>query len=115
MVDNYHSTNLRGRLARHHADVDGMFTAWSGMWLNPEFEKFDISAELAAIEIPVLFIKSQDDPYSTMMQVELARTKCTSPVETVVIDGTGHFPHRNDPKATLNAIAAFSRKVLTTR
>lgn len=115
MVDTFNSTDLRARLARHHANVDAMFAAWSGMWLNPQFEKFDITADLASIEIPMLFIKGEDDPYSTMLQAELAETRCAGPVETVVIPGSGHFPHRNDPKATLDAIAHFSRKVLGER
>lgn len=114
MADAFRSTDLRERLARHHADVDGMFAAWKGMWLHPDFATFDLSAELNKVDVPVLYIKGEDDPYSTNLQVELAEANCPAQVDTVVIRGSGHFPYRNDPKATLEAIAAFSRKVLST-
>ena len=33
----YETTDLRTKLARHHADVDTAFKGWSGAWLDPEF------------------------------------------------------------------------------
>src|SRR5664280_586155 len=35
MVTNYESTDLRARLARHHSNVDAMFSDWSNMCLYP--------------------------------------------------------------------------------
>lgn len=115
LVDEFaSSSDLRDRLARHHADVDAMFAGWKQMWLDPRFEAFDISAELAYIRVPILIVKSEDDPYSTMLQVEIAERECYCPVETVVIPGSGHSPHRTQPQATLEAVAAFVNHVLWT-
>ena len=36
-VASYETTDLRARLARHHADVDAAFRGWSGAWLDPGF------------------------------------------------------------------------------
>ncbi len=112
MVATYESTDLRARLARHHSNVDAMFSAWSQMWLDPRFESFDITPELPLIRVPMLIVKSKDDPYSTMAQVHLAETRCRCPVETVVVPGVDHSPHRSNPKQTLDAIAKFANNIL---
>lgn len=106
------SSGLRDRLARHHADVDSMFAGWSSMWLNPNFKTFDITPELGSIRIPILFVKSEEDPYSTMLQIDLAKAKCASQLESVIIPGIGHSPHRTNPEKTLTAIGNFTRKIL---
>src|SRR3954465_12358302 len=38
-----YETELRPRLARHHAEVDTAFRGWSGAWLAPGFQNFDIT------------------------------------------------------------------------
>jgi len=45
----FETTDLRAKLARHHADVDTAFTGWSGAWLDPGFLKFDTTDALAYI------------------------------------------------------------------
>ena len=112
MVTNYKSTDLRTRLARHHSNVDAMFSAWSNMWLYPCFESFDLTRELRLICVPMLIVKSEDDPYSTMAQFRVAETECRCLVETVVIPGVGHSPHRSNPKRTLEAIVNFANNII---
>jgi pimeloyl-ACP methyl ester carboxylesterase len=108
----FRTTDLRDRLARHHADVDAMFDGWSGMWLDPRFRAFDLTGELSHIRVPILFIKSEDYPYSTMEKVRIADTECYCPVETVLIANAGHVPHRSQPKRTLAAVAEFANRIL---
>jgi pimeloyl-ACP methyl ester carboxylesterase len=111
LTSSFATSELRHRLARHHSDVDTMFANWSRMWLDPDFQSFDITAELASIRIPILFIKSADDPYSTMLQVNLAESNCVSPLQTVIIPGNSHSPYKARPEETLRAIADFKRKL----
>lgn len=108
MVKAYQETDLRTRLARHHSNVDAMFAAWSQRWLDPGFESFDVRHELASIRVPVLMIKCDDDPYSTIVQLQIAEAECRSSLQTVVISGTGHSPHFINPKQTLEAIKKFA-------
>jgi pimeloyl-ACP methyl ester carboxylesterase len=115
MVEAYATTDLRERLARHHANVDAMFAAWSGRWLDPGFKSLDISRELASIRVPILILKSEDDPYSTMAQVHIAETVCHCPLQTVIIPGVGHLPHKTNPEKTLEAIANFANEIFSDR
>ena len=107
-VETYETTDLRVKLARHHADVDAAFRGWSGAWLDPAFEKFDTTDALAYIRVPVLVLQGAADPYGTLAQVRVLDEECYCPVDTVVLEGIGHAPHRENPAATLTTIADFA-------
>jgi pimeloyl-ACP methyl ester carboxylesterase len=108
----YETTNLKTKLARWHRDVDNAFYGWNGAWLDPKFRDWDISEYLAYIRVPLLVVQGVDDQYGTMRQVEIAQDECYCPVEMAVIQGAGHSPHREAPKATLDAITEFANAVL---
>ena len=107
----YETTDLRARLARHHADVDAAFRGWNEAWLDPEFATFDTTDALAYIRVPVLVMQGSADPYGTLAQVRVVEEECYCPVETVVLPGVGHAPHREKPDETLAAIAAFTDRI----
>ncbi len=107
----YDTTDLRARLARHHADVDAAFRGWSGAWLDPGFATFDTTDALAYIRVPVLVVQGAADPYGTLAQVRVVEEECYCPVETAVLPGVGHAPHREKPDETLGAIAAFTDRI----
>ena len=110
-IETYETTDLRARLARHHADVDAAFRGWSGAWLDPGFAKFDTTDALAYIRVPVLVVQGAADPYGTLAQVRVVEEECYCPVETLVLPGVGHAPHRERPEETLGAIAAFADRI----
>jgi pimeloyl-ACP methyl ester carboxylesterase len=103
----YETTDLRAKLGRWHRDPDNAFHGWNGVWLDPEFRKWDITAELAAIRVPVLVIQGEDDQYGTLRQAEAVRERCRGPVETAMLPATRHSPHRESPAATLTVIVDF--------
>jgi pimeloyl-ACP methyl ester carboxylesterase len=102
----YETTDLRAKLGRWHRDPDNAFRGWNGVWLDPEFRMWDITAELAAIRVPVLVIQGEDDQYGTLQQVEAVKDLCGTPV-AAVLPATRHSPHRESPAATLAAIVDF--------
>src|SRR3954452_12727741 len=107
----YETTDLRARLARHHANVDAAFRGWNEAWLDPGFAQFDTTDALAYIRVPVLVMQGSADPYGTLAQVRVLEEECYCPVETVVLPGVGHAPHREKPDETLAAIAAFTDRI----
>ena len=112
IVTTYETTDLRAKLARHHADVDAAFRGWSGAWLDPGFAAFDTTDALAYIRVPVLVVQGDADPYGTLAQVRAVEQECYCPVETVVLAGVGHAPHREKPGDTLERIAAFIDRIV---
>jgi pimeloyl-ACP methyl ester carboxylesterase len=110
--DEFASGNLREKLKRWHGDVDLAFRSWAEPWLDPDFEKWDITEALGYIRVPILVVQGSDDEYGTLKQVEAAAEACYCPVETVVLPGVHHSPHRDAPEATLTATSGFINRLL---
>ena len=108
----YESGELRGRLARWHADVDVAFRGWCDAWLDPAFRSWDIRGLLPSIGVPVHVMQGENDEYATLRQVDLARTLCGGPTSATVLPGVGHAPHREAAGPTLEGVATFAATVL---
>lgn len=102
----FESGELRGRLARYHADAEGAFWQWNEAWLNPEFRSFDIRAECRQIQAPVLAIQGVDDPYGTMQQIGQIELPA-SQISRCPLPHCGHSPHRDQAGPTLKLITDF--------
>lgn len=106
----YQQTDLPQRLRRHHGDnVDGAFWGWNRVWLDPEFRAWNIEEYLPRLTVPALVIQGEDDQYGTAAQLEAIARGAGGPVELRLLAGCGHSPHRDQPQATIAAIAAFVR------
>ncbi len=104
----YKSTDLRARLARHHADVDRTFYGWNDIWLNPAFRDWNLESHVRALEGPVLLIQGRDDEYGTTAQVKsIERYATRARIDALVLASCGHAPHRDRAAATISAIASF--------
>jgi pimeloyl-ACP methyl ester carboxylesterase len=102
----YEATDLRNRLARYHADVDGAFRGWNDIWLHPDFRVWNIEEYLQHITCPLLAIQGEDDEYGSMEQVRRV-ARGAPDVETIALKDCRHSPHRDQPEAVLEAIARF--------
>jgi pimeloyl-ACP methyl ester carboxylesterase len=102
--------DLRGALERHHpVDVDATFRGWAGVWLDPEFQAWNIEDALTRVSVPVLAVQGADDPYGTLRQVETIAAKCAGFVKVHVLRNCGHSPHREKPDRTRDEMARFLR------
>lgn len=106
-ADAYRTGELRSKLARHHADVDGAFWGWNRAWLDPGFRSWNLEALLPAIRAPVLVVQGERDEYGTRAQVDAIARASGGPVEVAMIDGAGHAPFRDAPAVVHARIARF--------
>ncbi len=106
----YEDTGWREKLARHHDDVDSVFYGWNDTWLRPEFRAWNILGDIAGIRCPVLAILGEDDPYSSVAQVEAiaASAPAVAKVRILRIARCGHAPHREKPEVVVPAIAGMA-------
>lgn len=102
----YERGELRGRLARHHADPDSAFYGWNDVWLAPEFRAWNIEHEIATIACPVLAVQGEDDEFGTLEQVR-AVARNMPQTELVVLTACGHSPHRDQSEALLSESVRF--------
>lgn len=103
----FESTDLPLRLGRYHRDSRKTFYLWNDVWLDPEFRAWNIAEYLAGIRCPVLAIQGEDDEYGTIAQLDAIREGTGVSCELVKLPACGHSPHRDQPEATLAAIAEF--------
>lgn len=109
----YESGGLRAQLARWHGDnVDCAFWGWNRAWLDPGFLDWNIEEYLAGIEVPCLVIQGEDDQYGTIKQVEAIERGVAGPVERLMLPDCRHAVYRDQPEATLDAIARFAGQCL---
>jgi pimeloyl-ACP methyl ester carboxylesterase len=108
----FESGALREKLKLWHADVDSAFRSWNEPWLDPAFQKWDITEALGYIRVPILIVQGADDQYGTLKQVETAQQECYCPVETAILPGVRHIPQRDAPELTLKTIADFINRLL---
>jgi pimeloyl-ACP methyl ester carboxylesterase len=103
-------TDLAQRLGKYHRDPAKTFHLWADAWLDPEFLKWNIEEYLPAIACPVLAIQGREDEYGTMEQLARIRRGVRGPCELLELPACGHAPFRDQPQATLAAIARFVRE-----
>jgi pimeloyl-ACP methyl ester carboxylesterase len=103
----YLEGGLRERLARHHDDVDAAFSGWCDVWLDPAFERWELTAEPAALRAPTLLVQGIHDEYATLEQLDRIQARAPAPIQRVELDA-GHSPHLEAPDETVAAIAAFT-------
>lgn len=106
--DSFRTTDLPGRLARYHDDVDSAFWGWNDIWLHPDFRHWNIEEYLSGVACPVLLIQGEDDQYGTAAQVEAIARQVSGPAEILMLPDCAHSPHLSHRKdAAISAIVRF--------
>jgi pimeloyl-ACP methyl ester carboxylesterase len=103
----YDTTDLRERLARRHADPDAAFRGWNDIWLAPAFRSWNIESCLPGVRCPLLMIQGRDDEYGSAAQLDAIERQVGGKVARIELADCRHSPHRDQPEATLAAIADF--------
>jgi pimeloyl-ACP methyl ester carboxylesterase len=106
----YETSDLRGKLARYHQDVDSVFYGWQKVWSDPGRRDWNIAAKLEQIACPVLAIQGREDEYATLEQIEGIK-RYAPQTELTVVENCGHFPHLTHSDMVIEQIAAFVEKV----
>lgn len=106
--DAYRHGDLREKLARWHAHVDCAFFGWSLAWLDPEFVHWTIEDVLPGIRVPVCVIQGDADAYGTLAQVRAVERGVPGRVETHVLPGVGHSPHREAKDKSVAIVKTFA-------
>lgn len=104
----YLAEDLKARLAVYHGkNTDCAFWGWNDVWLHPEFVHWNIEKFLPAIQVPVMAIQGDDDPYGSAAQVDAIRDGKGSGVDVRMIADCGHAPHLERGDHVLPIIGGF--------
>ena len=100
--------DFREKLGRYHRDARKTFYGWADVWLDPQFERWDIREDyLPKVRCPVLAIQGYDDEYGSMAQLDEIQRRVGGTCELLKLEACGHSPFRDQPEKTLSAIAQF--------
>jgi pimeloyl-ACP methyl ester carboxylesterase len=102
----YEQGSLKGRISRHHLDVDAVFYGWNDLWLSAEFQDWNIEGRLSAIRCPVMVIQGASDEYATYAQLGGIAAQIKSALIMEVPD-CGHFPQRDAESLVIDATKAL--------
>ncbi|MBU0586995.1 MAG: alpha/beta hydrolase [Gammaproteobacteria bacterium] len=105
----YLETDLRVRLARHHADPDSAFWGWNDIWLAPAFRHWSIAEEIATITCPLLAVQGLDDEYGTLAQID-GIARCVPQTQGLELAHCGHSPHRDQADSLIAACTSFIQR-----
>jgi len=92
-------------LARHHAEPEALFEAWSGVWTGEAFAGWDIRPLVAGITAPVLVVQGSDDEYASTEHAEITARSIGDNADHLILDGFGHLLHHQAPDAVIEIIA----------
>jgi len=108
--ETFESTDLPQKLGRYHKDPSKTFYGWADVWLDPDFEGWDIRKDyLPKVRCPVLGIQGHDDEYGTMAQLDEIARRVAGRCELLKLPACGHSPFRDKSNETLEAIVRFVR------
>jgi pimeloyl-ACP methyl ester carboxylesterase len=111
-TETFESTDLPARLGRYHRDVRKTFYGWADVWLDPQFEGWDIRDDyLPNIACPVLAIQGYGDEYGTMQQLDEIARRVKAPVELAKLQDCGHAPFRDQPETVLQKTIQFIGRI----
>jgi pimeloyl-ACP methyl ester carboxylesterase len=102
----YMTTDLRSKLARHHADPDSAFWGWNTIWLDAAFRDWSLENEITSITCPLLAVQGMDDDYGTLEQIRGIQRRVPH-TELLELADCGHSPHRDQPARLIERAQAF--------
>lgn len=109
----YLETDLRQRLARHHADPDSAFWGWNDIWLDPDFRPWRIDDQLGSITCPLLAVQGVGDEYGSLEQIRGIARKVPQ-CELLELQACRHSPHKDQPDRLIAAVTYFFQRSVVT-
>jgi pimeloyl-ACP methyl ester carboxylesterase len=104
--DEFEASGLGERLARYHRDPAATFRSWADAWLSQAFLHWNIEAQVAAIDCPLLAIQGEDDQYGTPQQIERL-VRLSPQAKALMLPDCRHSPHAEQPDVVLAALTGF--------
>lgn len=104
---------LRKALDKYHrTNTNSLVDNWQNIWTSAEFSDWNISPKLSNISCPALIIQGREDAYALPDHAANLAKQIGTNAELFLIEDCGHFPHKDQPKTTLNLIEKFIKHTL---
>ncbi len=105
------TTDLKSRMAKHHADPERTFRGWNDAWLADGFKAWNVGDVIDYFRIPTLAIQGRQDQYGTLAQIAEVETRSYAPVDVAILEECRHSPHQDKPDEVLTHVAEFCARL----
>ncbi|NEX94247.1 alpha/beta hydrolase [Caulobacter sp. 17J65-9] len=96
------------RLERWHGDkARWVLDAWIETWLDEGRADWSLDEDLKGVRCPVLALHGDLDEFGSPAHPQRIGTLPSGPTKVVLMEDTGHVPHRERPEAVLAEVGAF--------
>ena len=96
------------RLAKYHGARAGwVLDAWTEIWLDPGFARWNLLEVLPRVACPVLALHGQHDEYGSLLHPTLIAQRVAGPSRVAILPDTGHVPHREREESVLQHLREF--------
>ena len=102
---------LKDKLSKYHSDADATFHGWSDVWLNPDFQNWNVSEVIDYLRVPVLAIQGRNDEFGTAAQIEEIENRIYAPLDVEWLDDCGHSPHSEQAETSKDAVVEFAHRL----
>lgn len=97
------------RLEKWHGNkARWVLRAWLDTWLSPDFSTWSLNYCMPYVKCPVLVIHGDNDEYGSNMFPEYIVDNVAGLSTKLIIKNCGHFPHKENTNAVLDAISIFT-------
>lgn len=90
----------------HGGRAAHLLRLWSEVWQRTLYDSWDISAEIAAIEAPLMSIQGSEDAYGLPSQLE-SIGEAVPHARIEMIEGLGHFPQLEESERVVSMVRGF--------
>jgi pimeloyl-ACP methyl ester carboxylesterase len=98
-------------LARHHESPAELFNSWSGVWVDPQFSRWDLRPQLHQLDCPVLVVQGDADDFATDAQLTETASSIGENATTMSLAGFGHVLHHEAPERVIEIVSDFYRSL----
>lgn len=103
----YEDGDIPDWMERFHGDrAAHLLNIWTEVWQRTLYDSWDISDEIAGVEVPLLSIQGSEDAYGLPSQLESIGA-AVGHARTEMIDGLGHFPQLEDTDRIVGLAKGF--------
>jgi pimeloyl-ACP methyl ester carboxylesterase len=107
------SEKIIHQLEKYHGNKTArIFQNWQECWLSEGFNNWNIERELLKIQCASLILQGEKDKYATQEHCTGIAKKIGNNALPIIIKGSGHFPHKENPGLVSLTINSFLNKIL---
>ena len=100
-------SEMEEKMSKYHRDPQATFWGWNDIWLDDQFQSWNLEGFLPGVKSPSLLIQGEADEFGTWKQLDAIGAQVAGPVRRMLVAGAAHSPHLSAADVVLAEVTAF--------